>query len=229
VDIEMNTSVKNINQNVDFEFIHKDLYGVAIEVVKKFVAEGTNRPILTYAFHDKNGDLLATNSHKAIIIKDIHGFKDDYLVNPKNYMFAKGIFPDLYSVIDGASHKKYISLNKYQIKLWLQIFKSINNTLKMMKSRITRTVKMRFIEGNVVIEVNVDPENSFKTVMPAAELTIPDFENIVFSAEMMRDALEAHFKLNSDILNVYFHGQMRPIILNDESQVKTVVLPVRTY
>jgi hypothetical protein len=45
----------------------------------------------------------------------------------------------------------------------------------------------------------------------------------------MRDALEAHFKLNSEQLNIYFLTRMTPIILDDESLVKTAVLPVRIY
>ncbi|MFT8319308.1 MAG: hypothetical protein ABF649_00565 [Bacillus sp. (in: firmicutes)] len=219
-----------INKNLEFEFVHKDLYGVAIEVVKKFVGDGLSRPILSYALHTKEGDILATNSHKAIHIREIHGFNEDYLVNPKNYMFAKGTYPDLYNVIGSDSHKKSITLNKEQIKLWLQLFKSINNTLKMMKSNIiNKAVKMSFLENSVTIEVMVDSENSFKTILPTTELVKPDFDKITFSVEMMRDALEAHFKLNSELINIYFHGQMRPIIMNDESIVKTIILPVRTY
>lgn len=219
-----------MNKTFEFEFVHKDLYGVAIDIAKKFVAKELTRPILTYALHDKNGDILATNSHKAIHIKDIHGFKGQYLVNPKTHMLARGEFPDLYKVIGSEKHEKAISLNKEQIKLWLQIFKSINTTLKMMKSSTrNKAVKMFLSEDSVTVEVTVDHENSFKTVLPTSELIKPEFDNISFSAEIMRDALEAHFKLNSEQLNIYFHGQMRPIILNDDVQVKTVVLPLRVY
>lgn len=219
-----------INSNVQFEFVHKDLYGIGIEVVRKFVAQGQSRPILTYALHDKNGDVLATNSHKAIHIKGIHGFKEDYLVNPKNYMFARGAYPDIYKVIGSEGYEKSISLNKEQIKLWLQLFKSFNNTLKMMKSsNRDKTAKMRFLDNSMIIEIMVDSENSFKTVLPTTELVNPEFDKITIPVESMRDALEAHFKLNSEKLNIYFRGQMRPIILDDEVQVKTIILPVRTY
>lgn len=212
------------------EFVHKDSYGVAIEVVKKFVADGFTRPILNYSFHTKDGAILATDSHRAIEIRDIHGFKEDYLVNPKNYMFAKGVFPDLYKLISIDKHILTISLNKEQIKLWLQLFKSINNTLKMMKSSSrNKVVVFRFTDKNIEAEVRVDSENSFKTILPAANIVKPDFEKICFSAEYMRDALEAHFKLNSEKLNIYFHGQMRPILMDDEVQVKTLILPVRQF
>lgn len=219
-----------MSKSFELEFVHKDLYGIAIEVVRKFVGKELSRPVLTYALHDKNGDMLATDSHKAIHIKDIHGFKEDYLVNPKNHMFARGDFPDLYKVIGSENHKKSITLNKEQLKLWLQIFRSINNTFKMMKS-ISRNkcVNMSFADNSVMVEAKIDHENSFKTILPVSELVKPEFDVITVSSEIMRDALEAHFKLNSDIINIYFHGQMRPIIMNDEIQVKTIVLPVRTF
>lgn len=219
-----------INKGIEFEFIHKDLYGVAIDVVKKFVSQELTRPILTYALHTKNGDILATNSHKAIHIKGIHGFKEDYLVNPKSYMFAKGTYPELDKVIDKEKHFLSISLSKEQIKLWLQLFKSINHTLKMMKSKKSDKVITLFFRSNEIeFVVKVDPENTFTAKLPTNKLNIPEFEHISFSSEMMRDALEAHFKLNSEQLNVYFHGQFRPIILDDEELVKTVVLPVRRH
>jgi hypothetical protein len=144
-------------------------------------------------------------------------------------MFAKGVFPDLYKVIIKDKHTLTISLNKEQIKLWLQLFKSINNTLKMMKSSsLNKVVEFTFTDMNVEAKVQVDPENSFKTVLPVSNIVKPDFEKVCFSAQYMRDALEAHFKLNSEQLNIYFHGEMRTILLDDEIQVKTVILPVRT-
>lgn len=218
-----------MNKKLELEFVHKDLYGTALEVVKKFVAQELTRPILTYALHAKNGDVLATNSHKAILIKNIHGFETDYLVNPKSYMFAKGDYPDLYKVIDKEKHTLSITLNKEQLKLWLQLFKSINQTLKMMKVNRNKLVTMNFKENHVEVDVKVDPENMFSTKLPSSELILPDFNKISFSAEIMRDALEAHFKLNSDKLNIYFYGEMRPIILDDEEIVRTVVLPIRQY
>jgi DNA polymerase III sliding clamp (beta) subunit (PCNA family) len=77
--------------------------------------------------------------------------------------------------------------------------------------------------------VQIDPENSFKTILPVSSLVKPKFEKISFSSEYMRDALEAHFKLNSEQLNIYFNGEIKPIVLDDEVQVKTLILPVRTY
>lgn len=217
-----------MSKSIELEFVHKDLYGVALEVSKKFVSEHQARPILTYAFHAANGDLFATDSHRAIHIKDIHGFKEDYLVNPKNFMFAKGVYPDLNKVSSRENHKKAIVLNKGQIKLWLQLFKSMNNTLKMMKSSNRNKAATFTFKGKIIeAEVKVDSENSFKTILPTTELIVPEIKSISFATDFMRDALEAHFKLNSENLTIYLKGATQPIIMDDETRVKTLVLPIR--
>ncbi|MEE3950739.1 hypothetical protein [Peribacillus frigoritolerans] len=214
----------------EVNFIHKDSYGTALEVVKKFVGQTFTRPILTYAFHAANGDVMATDSHRAIHIKDVHGFEKDYLVQPKSYMFATGSYPDLCTVMNKEKHALAITLNKNQIKLWLQLFKSMNNTLKVMKSSIrNKVVTFNFTENGVIAEVKIDAENTFETILPTQAFEVPNFKKISFSAEYMRDALEAHFKLNSEQLKMYFLTKMTPIILDDEAQVKTIILPVRNY
>lgn len=222
--------IMTVENKIEFNFVHKDSYCAALEVAKKFVSQSLHRPMLTYAFHAENGDMLATDSHRAIHIKEVHGLEKDYLVNPKNYMFATGTYPDLYRVMDKEKHVLAITLNKNQIKLWLQLFKSINNTLKVMKSTIrNKAVVLNFTEKNVMAEVKIDAENAFQTILPTQKFEVPKFNTICFSAEYMRDALEAHFKLNSEQLKIYFLTQMTPIILDDESLVKTVVLPIRNY
>ena len=130
------------------EFVHKDLYGVALEVSKKFVAKTETRPILQYTLHTAEGDLLATDSHSAIQIRDIHGFTEEYLVNPKNYMFAKGTYPELEKIIAPEGHKKAIELSKEQIKIWMHVFKSQASMFKAMKT-YNKTIKINFLADGV--------------------------------------------------------------------------------
>lgn len=209
------------------EFVHGDLYGTALEVARKFVSKRDTRPILTYVLHAANGDMVATDSHRMIQIKDIHGFKEDYLVNPKSFMFAKGNFPDTNKLSGIENHQATIVLTKEQIKLWLQLFKSINQTMTVLKDR-NKTVKLCLTEGNEE-EVSVElGHHGIKMSMPCI-VHYPGFNDVSFNVEYIRDALEAHFKLNSEQLTFYFHGNMRPIVLDDDSNVRTLILPVRTY
>ncbi|PFI93389.1 hypothetical protein [Priestia megaterium] len=200
-----------------------------MEVVKKFVSKSETRPILKYSYHRADGNIIATDSHRLIQVGEIHGFKEDYLVDPKSFMFAKGEYPDVEKINDKEKHTKSITLSKDQIKLWLQIFKSINQTMEVMKnvSSFNKVVVLKVKHNKVEVELkNFD----LKMSLPCETLNIPEnFEQIAFSVEYMRDALEAHFKLNSSSLNIYFKGSMVPMILDDEKKLQTLILPVRLY
>ncbi|NRG47878.1 hypothetical protein HRF87_24460 [Bacillus sp. CRN 9] len=64
--------------------------------------------------------------------------------------------------------------------------------------------------------------------LPCIRKSTEQHDRISFCAEYMRDALEAHFKLNSENLNMWFAGAFRSFILDDDKQVKTFILPVRS-
>ncbi|MDF2859618.1 MAG: hypothetical protein K0Q87_5469, partial [Neobacillus sp.] len=84
----------------EIEFIHKDQYGIALEVAKKFANKNDNRPIINYVFHAANGDMIATDSHRMICIKEMHGFEKDYLIHPSTFMVAKGKYPETKKLIE---------------------------------------------------------------------------------------------------------------------------------
>lgn len=204
------------------DFVHGDLYSVALGVTKKWVSKKNSRPVLMYTQHTEDGDIIATDSHRLIKIKNIHGFKEEYLVDPKHFHFAKGNYPNVERLIpeDGV---EVIALSKEQIKLWLQIFKSINQTLKIMKTR-RGIVHMNFKENHIEMEL---PEHDVSIKLPHDLYRKPEMEVICFQAEYMRDALEAHFKMNSEQLKLYFNSSMRPFVMDDDASVITLILPVR--
>lgn len=219
-------TTRKVNKKVgSIEFVHGDLYSVALEVVSKWVCKHETRPILTYAQHTENGDIVATDSHRLIRIRGIHSFKEEYLVHPKTFTFAKGNYPDVERLTERENHTEAIVLSKEHIKLWLQLFKSMNQTLRIMKDR-QGIARMQFKENHVEIELSV---HKIIIQLPHEVYQKPEIDAISFNVEYMRDALEAHFKMNSEQLTLYFHGTMRPFILDDDEAVMTLVLPVRTY
>lgn len=208
----------------EFDFVHGDLYGVALDVVKKWVSKHSNRPVLQYAQHTEDGDIVATDSHRMIRIKGIHGFKEEYLVDPKHFNFAKGNYPKTADLSSREKHTESIVLSKEHIKLWLQLFKSMNQTLKVMKTSWP-IAKMIFKEDHIEIEL---PIHKVVIQLPHEVYQKPDMDAISFQVEYMRDALEAHMKLNSEQVTFYFCGPMKPFILDDDNAVMTLILPVRT-
>lgn len=208
---------------MSLEFVHGDLYSTALEITRKWVSKSNSRPVLTYAQHREGGEIVATDSHRLIRIKDIHGFKEEYLVDPKHFHFAKGNYPDIDRLIP-ENNVKTIVLSKEQIQLWLQLFRSMNQTLRVMKDRLG-VVEMQFKENHIEM---VLPEHEVSIKLPHNEYLKPEEMTVIhFGAEYMRDALEAHFKMNSEQLTFYFGGPMRPFFMNDDSMVTTLILPVR--
>ncbi len=211
-----------MNKN-GLEFVHGDLYSMALGITKKWVSKHKHRPILTYAQHTEDGDIVATDSHRMIHIRKIHGFKEEYLVDPKHFNFAKGNYPDTEHLSSRKNHTETIVLSKEHIKLWLQLFKSMNQTLRIMKTHMG-TVSMKFKENHIEMEL---PEHEVSIKLPHDVYQKPEgMDAIRFSAEYMRDALEAHYKMNSDQLTFYFNGPMRPIVMDDDGAVTTLVLPI---
>lgn len=210
----------------NFEFVHDELYGKALDASSKFISTSILRPVLNYALHKENGELIATDSHKLIQVKGIHGFKEEYLVSPKTAMFAKGEFPDLGNVLNKENHAQVVKINKEQIKLWLQIFKSINQILRTMKDR-TNEVLLRFEDKTMNAYIKMQ---DVSINLPVEEYKkLEGLDQIMFRPEYLRDSLEAHQKLNSESLMIYFRSNIRPMIMDDGEKVTTVVLPLRTY
>ncbi len=209
----------------DLEFVHKENYGIAMELAKKFVSKHESRALLQYALHKSNGDLLATDSHRAIQFYNIHGYSEDLLINPKNLMAAHGKYPDIEKTIHYEKQFESIKLNNQQVKIWLQIFKSFNQLMKTMRV-YNKVIKFSFSDENMVAE-SKELELSLK--LPYESYSKPEIDGINFNVEYMRDALEVFAKMNTEEITFYFKTSMTPFTMKSDDVVRVVILPVRTY
>lgn len=205
------------------EFIHTDKYGQAFKIAEKFVSSHKHRPVLTYINHVSDGTMFATDSHVAIKIKDIHGFKEDYLVNPHTIDFAKGNYPDVDRIIKLPETDFTIKLNKEQIRIWLQMHRSLNQVIKQSyKGRNYVT-----LEFNEVINLKIDDKNEITVNLPYEDYNKPEeLKNISYNVAYMRDCLEAHTVMESESVEITVNG-MKPIFLDNKVDVVSLVLPVR--
>lgn len=205
------------------EQIHSYKYADAIKVAQRFTSKNTNRLALQLINHKSNGDLIATDSHQLLLVKGVHGFKEDFLVNAKSLEFAKGEYPD-HTHVFKADYKVEIQLNVHQISMWLQMFKSMNQMSK--KKDVKNVIKMK-----------LDTEISFELDNHDVKFSLPYEEykgheripSIKFQAELMRNAFEAVEKLKSKEVTIYLSAQMAPILLDNGVDVQSIVLPVRSY
>jgi len=207
-------------------FIHKDNYGEAMKVAKKFTDKGTFRPILQFVLHDKNKSIYATDSHRAIQIKDIHGFDKDYLVHPNTLEFATGNYPEIDDKINFSGGEKVITLTKEQIGIWLQMHRSLNQVIRQSyKGR--EHVSIEFKEN---IQLKINGENEITINLPYEEYhRKEDVDVISYNVTYMRDCLEAHAKLGSNHVDLIIKSKMRPIAIDNGDNVRCLLLPVRIY
>lgn len=209
-----------------FEYLHSDKYADAIKLAEKFTTKTTYRPILLFAKHDKDGSLVATDSHVAIQVKDIHGFKEDYLVHPHTFEFATGEYPDTEHIFDAEGLKNAIKLNKKQIKIWLQMHRSINQFVKSIYGS-SRHVTIEFTKE---LNFRIKGEDGLSFKLPFESYKkIEGIDKINYNQEHMRNALEAHVVLGSEHVYIQLRGVMTPIVLTNKDDVKTLLTPIRTY
>lgn len=208
---------------IESEFIHDDLYGTALKASEEFISTSITRPVLNYTQHKDNGDLIATDSHRLLHVKDIHGFKEEYLVSPKTFMFAKGRYPNVENILSGINYSSVVILSGEQIKLWLQIFKSINQIFRTMKDS-TDKVELRFYDNSM--DAYIESQNVSIQLPVTGYGKLGGLDGISLRPEYIRDALDAHVKLKSEELTLEFAGKARPMTMDDGERVKTVILPV---
>lgn len=214
----------------EITFIHDNLYADALKMAKGVVSKSHTRPILMYSLHTEDGTMWATDSHRLLRIKNIHGYTEETLVLPQSGMIAKGgNFPRLDSLIKGAESdcKPALVLNKEQISIWMNIFKGAHATLKALKAFRNNVVDMRTNSGCIEI---VFLEEQVKFTLPGEIVEDAfDYEKISFNAEYMKQALETFMLMGSEEVTISIENMNKPFLLTDSKKVDYMILPVRTY
>ena len=206
------------------EMVHPEKYAAAIKVADKFVAKNSLRMMLQLVQHKEDGSLIATDTHRLIKIQNAHGFKEEYLVNVKSLEFAKGQYPNTEHIF-GDTHKTFIRLNEQQIKIWLQMHKSINQMTKI-KNFNHDFLTMKMEQEHITFEIK-NKGISFK--LPFEEIELDETaDTISYQIEYMRDALESLVVMQSKQVMIKLSSPMRPILLENGIDVEAFILPIRT-
>lgn len=207
----------------EIEVVGRERLTPALEVAKKFTATSQVRPMLNHVSLKNNGEIHATDSHRAIILKNIHSYKEELLLNYKTLDLMKGYnYPDLASLVEVEKNlAASFELSKAKAL-------DLIPALKFFKANKYQTVKFTFSQD--VIELSA----------PGIHLKVDDFDfaidqrlevenTLVFTPSYLLDAFDAFIKFSiNDNITVKFQGTMRPFILtNDEMTV--AVLPRRVY
>ncbi|MGG1157511.1 hypothetical protein ABE237_00620 [Brevibacillus formosus] len=204
------------------ERIHTEKYATAISVAKKFVAKSEMRPSLQMVQHRSGGDIVATDSHSMFLAKGVHGFKEEYLVNPNTLEFAVGDFPDTYKIIPADKEHTFM-LNQTQLAAWIHFHKSFKQ-LKL------KYVTVFFERESMKIEIKI-PDNHATLQLPLSEYNQQNAncEKISYDPEYMLESLQGMQKLGSETVKFKFYGQMQPFVLDNGNDALCLILPMRIY
>lgn len=208
---------------MSFEMIHSGEYADAINVAKKFVGTTMMRPVLGFVHHTPEGEIIATDSKRALIIKDVHGFKEDILINPHTLEAAKGGYPNVkhIAIDDPEKVKAKLTLNFDDIRTWLQIHKSMNQMNRMLGRRNSQ-LTLQMTEKKLNFELTKDIQFQIR----ATETEVKEKLVVSYNCEFIRDALEAHAKLKSKQVEIKFYSALSPFTIEDERTL-ALILPLR--
>ncbi|WP_416149465.1 hypothetical protein ACM26V_00250 [Salipaludibacillus sp. HK11] len=209
----------------NLHFIHSDRYADVIELSKKFVSNNLTRPILLFVEHKDDGSIVATDSIKALIVNNIHGFTGSYLVNPKTLEFATGKYPDTKKMMSSDDYKRSITLNQEHVRIWLQMHRSMNQMFKTIYRDRNNVVAITITADKANFEIP-SPEDGLTYSLPFEEI-ISERETIHYNNESMRDALHVFEKLKSKFITISFSGKLTPILLSDGEDISVLITPVR--
>lgn len=210
----------------EMELVHSPKYSAAMEAAKKFVGSTQYRVILTFVQHTADGHIVATDSHRMLRVLNVHGFGEEKLINPRSYEMAKGLYPDATKVFPQDTHN-CILLDTEQVKVWYEVHKAMVQVLKAMKARM-KIATISFEKDSFNMSAMYRMDKSIRTNLPYTEYHKPEQQKLTYNIEYMCDALEAHIKLNSEMVIVKVTGAMSLFVLDNEVDVQALVLPVRT-
>lgn len=207
----------------ELEVVGRERLTPAIDVAKKFVSTSQARPALTYVALRKNGEIHATDSHRAIILKNIHSYKEELLLNHKTLDLMKGYnYPELGGLLKvGEPPQSSFQLSK-------EIVMQLIPAIKFIKANKFSTMKFTFTNESIELSV------------PGIHLKLDGFEfdiiqhkdtdnTLSFTPSYLLDAFEAFIKFSSDE-NITLHnqGSLRTLILENE-EMTIGVLPRRVF
>lgn len=217
----MTVAVKN-----EIEVVGRERLTPALDVAKKFIAKSESRPALKHVAIMPKGEIHATDSHTAIILKNIHSYKEQLLLNPKTLELVKGYnFPNLNNIMEIHEPKLHaiIIFKRNRIEELLQAF-------KFFKSNKYDSTKIEFRQDEVKISEYVHSlvvrNDECWEHTPCNE---NEYSAVTFNSDYWVLALESFLKFSDlEEITAYYHGPLRPFIFDNED-MKIAILPKRTY
>lgn len=187
-----------------------------------------SRPVLQGAYHQEDGSVVATDSHRLYKLFNGYQTTEPFIQNLTTGNMIDGNYPDTSKLIpDMDDAKATIQLN---VKDTLNAAKAMLTAHKAINTQNTGHVVLQIIEQDNVWNLIAGTESSpFQASYKLADVPLHGSDvNMAFQGHFLVDAL-ALFKDAGELeINLRYYGNMRPFIL-ESKDVVVLILPVRVY
>lgn len=210
----------------EIEIVGRERLTPALEVAKNFVAKSFSRPALQHVALMPNGEMQATDSHVAIILKNVHSYSEEILLHPKTLDLVKGYnFPDINRLVSKDEPKAIIEFNRNNL---IELLPALSFTKKIFnrgpKLTITNEeILLSEFKTNIAIK-NYDETKAWKVITSDDTPIVATFDK-----KFLPLVFESFLKFsNLDTITAYYFNKMRPLIFENED-MQIIILPIRTY
>lgn len=203
---------------IDLENAKKN---VVLNTFKKVVDTTGNRPVLSCINFDKDGSMVATNSHVLLKIEGTHQPTErDLLFNPVQGVPMEGVnYPNVDRIIpDNSTNTVTISSDSFPaLVVWLKALgkKELVNISASDKNELVFTS-----DSNPAINYSVDYDSNYTGKL--------DTLNISVNASYLLTGLQLYKDVNADCVTFGFSGNVRPLTMVCD-QFTYLIAPIRKY
>ena len=184
-----------------------------------------SRPVLQGAYHQADGSVVATDSHRLYKLHNGYQTEQSFIQNLTTGNMIDGNYPDTSKLIpeaQDAQHSFMVNVKELHdaAKAMLTAHKAVNAP----KGHIT--LSFTTVEDVCVLKAGSDSDK-FQATCNVATIIDVDM-NIHFQPSFLIDALALFKDAGETEIKVLTYGNMRPFIL-ESKDVTALILPVRVY
>ncbi|MDZ5608603.1 hypothetical protein U2I54_16250 [Bacillus pseudomycoides] len=213
----------------------EERHEVVMKHAKKMcsVARLETRPILKGALHKADGTIMATDSHRYIMVEQAHSLKEEKVISTVDGEILDGSYPDLTRLIpEGYEHKI-----TFYVKKAIEAHKVIQSVTALQDGGRAKKDAIAFLTIENAKEVNISGTSTaaaFKWCAGSPITTSLRGKDakfkLAYKAEYMLQALQLFKDLGVDMVEVDMLTNTRTFLVTNYGVKAAVgILPVRVY
>ena len=204
-------------------------YKIFTKHAEKMLKKVKSRPVLQGAYHQADGSVVATDSHRLYKLHNGYQTEQPFIQNLTTGNMIDGNYPDTSKLIPEMDDAKCtIQVNVKELldasKGMLAAHKAINS-----KAKYGYHLLQMMEQDNKMVLLAGTESDRFHATYNMSDVPLHGSNvNIAFQAQYLIDALALFKDAGESKINIRFYGNIRPFII-ESKDVTALILPVRVY